>query len=342
MPRPVAERLKREYWDALSHGDVRWNEWLEKKEESRRKLARFIHARPEEIAFVHSTSEGMNLVADLIARQGGVLANTLEFPSSTLPWLHRRVPVRFISPDAHGVIPLEAIKKHLSPSVKTIVTSYVQYRNGFRQDLEALGKMKAGRFLVVNATQGFGVLPIDVARWQADFLCANSYKWFLAGYGGGIVFMKRKWIDAFRPSFAGWRSMKHPEVYDNRRVDLKRQASRYEYGCPPFVTAFTMGAMADYLGAIGMEAIARRVLELTDYLIERLGEMGLEIATPLERKYRSGIVVFRIRGAPKIVRVLLRKRIYVSQRGEGIRVAPHFYNHRGDIDRLLRALKNLI
>ncbi len=338
LARPVYEEVERTYWDAVHHGDVHWQAWLEKREAIREKFARFIHAEPAEVAFVHSTSEGMNLIADLISREGSVLTNTLEFPSSTVPWLYRKMPVRFLEPE-EGKIPLGQIKKNLGRT-KIIVTSFVQYQNGFRQDLEALGKIKGNRYLVVNATQAFGVLPLNVRQWKADFLCAASYKWFMAGHGGGIFYIKKEWIKKFKPSFAGWRSRTIEENFDNRSVDLREQASRSEYGCPTFPVIFALGASLDYLTRIGIDAIEQRVLELTDYAIERLSDLGLEIVTPLERKYRSGIVVFKMKDPEQVVKRLLKKKIFVSPRGSGIRIAPHFYNQFSEIDRLIQTLKD--
>ena len=341
LPKPVYEEVKRTYWDALHYGDVPWKRWLEKKEKVREKFARLIHADADEVAFVHSTSEGMNLIADLIGGEGDVLASSLEFPASTVPWLHRRTRVRFIRPE-DGKISLESIRRELDPGVKTIVTSCVQYQNGFKQDLTSVGKIKGRRYLVVNATQALGVFPIDVRAWRADFLAAASYKWLLAGYGGGLLYVRKKWLKKFKPSFAGWRSRQIEENFDNRNVTLKQSASRYEYGCPSLAVIFTMSAALDYLTAIGIDRIAGRVLELTDYAIQRLEDIGLEITSPLERKYRSGIVVFKVKHAKRIVQALLKRRIYVSPRGEGIRVAPHFYNSFADIDRFIINLKKLI
>ncbi len=341
IPKPVYEEVKRTYWDAVHYGEVRWNRWLEKREAIREKLAAFIHAEPSEIAFTHSTSEGMNLIADLIAREGSVLTNSIEFPSSTVPWLHRKVPVRFVKP-VEGRIPLEEIRRRLDGRVKTIVTSCVQYQNGFRQDLSALGRIKGSRFLVLNATQALGVIPIDVRKWRADFLCAASYKWFLGGYGGGLLYVRKKWLRKFKPSFAGWRSRSVEEDFDNRNVRLKPEASRYEYGCPSLPIIFTMGAALDYLNRIGIEAIEERVLELTDYAVEKMKKMKLEIVSPLERKYRSGILVFQVKNPLLIVKQLMKQGVFVSPRGEGIRLAPHFYNSFSDIDRFFEKLKGLI
>lgn len=338
LARPVWEKIQRHYWDALHFGDVHWAGWLKKREAIRGKFAAFLQAEPEEVAFTASTSEGMNIAADLIARKGAVLTNTLEFPASTVPWLHRKVKVKFLKPEK-GIVSVPAMCRALTPDIKTIVMSYVQYQNGFRQNMRALSKIKGSRFLVVNATQGFGAFPVRFKDWKADFLAVNSYKWFMAGYGGGLVCVKKKWLRELKPGYAGWRSVQDEERFDNRQTVLKKSASRYEIGCPPFLTIFSMGAQLDYLTEIGFENVTRRIVDLTDYAIEKLQAAGFTVTSPLAPEHRSGIVVFKVPDAAKTARQLLRKKIFVSPRGEGIRLAPHFYNNYADIDALLDALK---
>jgi len=338
IPRPVFEKIQKYYEENAQESDFAWPKWVKRREGVRQKVARFIHADPDEIAFTSSTSQGMNLVAELLADRGEVLTNTCEFPSSTLPWIWRKAKIVWQKP-AMGKVSLRQLGSLLSPSVRTVVTSFVQYGTGYRQDLAALGKMKGKRFLVVNATQGFGAFPIDVRLWNADFLVTNSYKWLMAGYGGGVLYIRKKWLDRLSPESVGWRSVKFPERIDNRKIDLSRKASRYEGGCPSFPTIFGVGAAVDYLSAIGKSKIAKRILQLTDFLITGLENKGFEILTPLEKKHRSGIVIFKSKNAVNLWQKLLKNKIYVSLRGGGIRVAPHFYNSFEEIDKLLKILK---
>ncbi|MBI4358871.1 MAG: aminotransferase class V-fold PLP-dependent enzyme [Candidatus Omnitrophica bacterium] len=367
MPMPVYRATLRYYDELGGFADFSWNQWIARREAVRRNVARFINAEPEEITFTSSTSHGMNLIAELIAKEGEVLTNTLEFPATTVPWIYRKAKMKFIEP-VNGIIsyaphlypngtryvtgqvrskkkniePVPAVPGTVDSRIKTILTSYVQYQNGFRQDLHALGQMKGNRFLVVNATQGFGYLPIDVKRERIDFLATNCYKWLMAGYGGGIVYMNKKWIRKFKPSCAGWRSAPHPERFDNRHAPLKGEASRYEYGCPPFPHIFAIGAAIGYFSEIGLRNIEKRIYLLTDFLIAQLRRRGFKIISPLAPSVRSGIVVFYVANAERLTQRLLTRRIYVSARGGGIRVAPHFYNNEDDIMTLLSALKREI
>ncbi|MCB9799428.1 MAG: aminotransferase class V-fold PLP-dependent enzyme [Candidatus Omnitrophica bacterium] len=337
MCRPAVEAYRKYSRVHQFEADLSWPQWLAKREAVRKKTAAFIGADPAEITFTTSTSHGMNLIAELLAGQGTVLTNESEFPSSTVPWIWRRAKLVFQKSHA-GRIDLKELRKQLKPPVKTVVSSFVQYSSGFKQDLNALGALKGSRYFVVNATQGFGAFELDVEKSKIDFLCTNSYKWMMAGYGGGILYIRKKWLERFEPDGAGWRSMKNPDLMNNRLTDLRVDAARYEWGCPPFASIFAFGAAVEYFSQIGIQNISRRILELTDFLIRRLEEEGVEVISPKDSHERSGIVIFKTGQVQKVWRRLFDQGVYVLPRGEGIRVAPHFYNTLEEIDLFVEKL----
>jgi selenocysteine lyase/cysteine desulfurase len=132
--------------------------------------------------------------------------------------------------------------------------------------------------------------------------------------------------------------MKFPERMDNQKIDIRDDAARYEIGCPPLAAIFAVGASVDYLSSIGIEKIQGRILELTDFAIEGLEKKGFEVISPRAEKNRSGIVVFKVKNAVDLCKRLFHHKIYVSPRGAGIRIAPHFYNTFEEIETLLEKL----
>jgi selenocysteine lyase/cysteine desulfurase len=90
---------------------------------------------------------------------------------------------------------------------------------------------------------------------------------------------------------------------------------------------------------IGIEKIEERIIELTSYLIEAVKNLGLKLQTPEEKPHRSGIVNFKIDKAQEIKKTLREKGIVVSARAHGIRVSPHFYNTKEEIDKLVEEIK---
>ena len=277
IPRPVFEVIQQFQRENADGADFHWLKWMKQRDEAREITARFIGAEPEEVAFISSASHGMNLAAELLADQGKVLINESEFPSSAVPWLWRKAKVEW------SQAPLDLkFSKSFPKEIKTIVTSYVHYASGRRQDIELLGKNKGKRFLVVNATQGLGALQVNARKWNADMICSNSYKWMMAGYGGGIFYIRKPLLEKFRPSGAGWRSMTDSDLMRNKNIKMKNHAERYEWGCANFSAMFAFAAAARYFSQIGISAVEKRVLDLADFLIQELIKRKFKILSPVE------------------------------------------------------------
>ena len=111
IPMPVYNEVSRFYQDVLNHGQTLWEDWEIKMEQTRDIYAKFIGAdNREEIAFTHSTSEGMNIIAHMLSDKGIVISNELEFPSSNLPWLNRdKDNVKFVKAKDDNKIQIENI-----------------------------------------------------------------------------------------------------------------------------------------------------------------------------------------------------------------------------------------
>jgi selenocysteine lyase/cysteine desulfurase len=374
IPVPVYNKVSEFYSEVLNHGETSWNQWVVKAEETKDLCANFIGADTrDEIALTHSTSEGMNIVAHMLSDKGLVLSNDLEFPSSNLPWLNKNVDnVRFVKARDGNKILIKDISKMIDREeessirtrnnndghnhnsnykrTKTIVTSHVQYSTGFRQDLGGLHKLTKsnGLYFVVNSTQSLGALYFNVKDFGVDFMVSNGHKWMLSSFGIGILYIKKKYLrdpENFNPPFFSQSGQKRRENFNNNtKLDLSRTAARFEIGTPHFANIIALNTAIKYISRIGINHIERRILSLTDYLIDKLQNLDLEILSPIEdKKYRSGIVVFKSNKRKKpmdiVTELQKRERIIVSARGKGIRVSPHFYNNEEDIDRLVAALK---
>ena len=339
----AADAAKSFYEEMLREGDVLYDSWLERKEEVRIILARFINAAEEEVAFVMNTSHGMTLIASMVNPGGTVLTMHDEFPSSTLPWIHLGAKMNYVMP-VRNSYPVEIIEKAFTPDTKVLVSSHVQYNTGFRQDAAELGKLcrKYNLIYVLNITQAIGALPVNAREFDADFMVFTGLKWPMAGYGIGGIYIKKDIQQKLKFPVAGWQSVVDPEKMDNRIVNLQNRAAVIEPGCPHFGNIFALGAALKLLDDIGKENIFHRVMNLNNYLVKRLKEMNADIISPLEEKHRSGITVIKHARAKAIVNELATKKIIVSARGEGIRISLHIYNNDEDIDRFADELKKII
>jgi cysteine desulfurase/selenocysteine lyase len=361
IPLPVYTEILKFYRGALYHGGTIWSDWIDAMEETRELYSKFIGAdSKDEIAFTHSTSEGMNIIAHILSDKGIVISNELEFPSTNLPWINKNSKnIKFLKSDYEGKIPILDIAKMIDKfhgkrgkQVKTILTSHVQFSNGFRQDLAELGKLTQRKdlHLVVNATQSLGAMSLDVKNFNIDFMASNGHKWMLSSFGIGTIYIKRKYLrdkDYFKPTFFSLSGQKKKDNFDNNTIlDSSYSATRFELGTPHFQNIVALKAAIKYTSKIGIKQIEKRILGLTNYLIDKLVNIDIEILSPVaEKKYRSGIIVFKPKKEnPSQIVMKLQKmnQIIVSARGKGIRVSPHFYNNEEDIDNLISALVNIL
>lgn len=335
-PTAVRDAVIAFYRELEEGGDARWEVWLARQEHVRVLAAQLIGAEPDEIAFVDNASAGINVVADLVAGDGAVLSDELEFPSLTLPWIHRGVAVHMV-PAVEGIVRIESFAAADSPKAATICVSQVQFSNGCRIDLEAFGRIKGNRTFVVGASQGLGAFPVDVKAAAIDALAVGGNKWLCAGYGAGFVYVSRELLAKRQPRAIGWLSVEDPFAFQNREYTLLPQAKRVEMGCPNFAGVFALGAALEYLLAIGVDAIAARVLELNTYLTDALARNSFPVLSPLD-EYRSGQTLCEVLEPKNALEFLKARGILVTDKPEGIRISTHIYNNEQDVNRLIEAL----
>src|SRR5712671_5611875 len=336
VSRQSAEAASGYYEKMMSDGDVHWNRWLADREVIRKKIAQFINAQPEEIAFTTNTSSGMNVIVDALADRGEVISSQLEFPVTTLPWMHRRIPVHLL-PVVDGEVTIESIAAAMTHETGVIALSHVQFSNGFRIAPEALGSIKGRHALVINASQSLGALEIDVKRMKIDALCATGHKWMLAGYGSGFVYLSRELLEQSLPRSIGWLSVEHPfEMRNDEFRPRHDTAARVELGCPHFAGIFSLGASIDLMNEMGAGSIQARVLELNRLLTSRLVESDWLVLSPLHNDTaRSAETLVEVENPAEVVRHLFRHGVVVTEKPQGIRVATHFFNNEDDLERLI-------
>jgi selenocysteine lyase/cysteine desulfurase len=340
VSRRVAEAAAQFYRETLESGDRLWEAWLARRERARAEVARLINAEPDEIAFTTNTSSGMNLIVDALEGAREVVSCELEFPVSTIPWMHRGTHVRLVGA-VEGELRTEDVLREAGHEAAVICLSHVQYSNGLRVPVEEIGANKGRHTFVVNASQSAGVFPIDVKRMKIDALCATGHKWMLAGYGSGFVYLSREMLERTRPRAISWMSVEDPFAMRNDAYRERRDAAaRAETGCPHFAGIFALGEAARQLLDIGAERIERRALALNRRLTESLSAAGWRVLSPLrDEAARSAETLVEAADPRRIVKHLARRGVAVTIKPQGFRAATHFFNDEEDISRLLSALE---
>jgi cysteine desulfurase / selenocysteine lyase len=329
------------YQQMMADGDVHWDQWLAQREIVRRKVAAFINAEPEEIGLTTNTSAGMNLIVDALAGRGDVISCELEFPVTTITWMHRHIPINFIKTPS-GELPVENVRAAMTERTGVIALSHVQYSNGFRLALEEMGNQKGRHAFVVNASQSAGAFAIDVKQMKIDALCATGHKWMTSGYGSGFVYLSKELLATTTPRAVGWLSVNDPYHDRNDELNVRGDAAaRAELGCPHFAGMFALGAAIDQLADIGVQRIEERVLSLNRLMTERVSAAGWRLLSPLrDEQFRSGETLVAADNPAELVAHLASRKVAVTEKPEGIRVATHFFNNEDDIERLIEGLQS--
>lgn len=347
LPKPVAKVIRQYADDLCRNGiaSVKCPNW------GKNCFAKLIGARTEEIALLGNTSEGLNIAANVLHYPKGakVITTDLEFPSVVFPWLRKGlgVKVQYVK-NIHGKVSLDDIEKAVDDKTVAVAISHVEYANGFRHNLRVLSEIvhEHGAYLIVDAIQSVGTMPIDVHRDDVDFLAAACYKWLLSPPGVAYLYVKDDLIEGFEPPFTGWASVKPevfetPEFYDIWNMDLSRTASRFEIGSWSEISCVGAHEGMKMLLNYGTENVKKRILKLTSHLIDSLKDRGIDVQTPEDEQCRSGIVNFKTKRPQRIADMLRAKNIIICARADGLRVSPHFYNTEDEIDRLMEEIKRL-
>lgn len=330
------------YKDMEKHGDTPWDKWTVKIEETRQKLALSINADVDEVAFLSTATQAANLVSRMLPK-GGVLMLHKEFPSTSLPWLHQNYPVTFVDfPNDQDEL-YTNLKKAIQPDTHYLVTSHTHYMTGFRHDLKELSAFcrEYNLKLILDATQSFGSTPIDVKSDCIDILWFSGYKYALAGYGIAALYINRSFLNNMEISEVGWHNIEdHGEMWYDR-IAIKKGAAALETGHPPFAGIFALNQGLNILTEISIEAIHKRLTELTDYLVSCLVKNEMEITSPTSEKYRSPIVIIKVKDANQIEKKLIQHNIFVGKHSNRLRVSLNFYTTQKDIDHFIAILKKI-
>ena len=349
---PLSLRVKAAVETFLSEstegGAFHYPKWAQQVVATRRSCAGLINAAPDEIAFVKSTSHGLSIVSEGLDWKAGdnVLIYEKEFPSNLFTWmnLQRKGVLVKIIPSRGGRVLIDDIEKLMDSSTKLLAISSVQFANGFRTDLKKVGDLCRSRKVLfcVDAIQSLGVIPMDVRTYNIDFLSADGHKWLLGPEGIGIFFCRKELVERINPPLIGWKSVQNEFNFDHPDFSLKTNALRFEEGSMNLLGIFGLGATIELLLEIGIPRIEEWVLGLGDVIIREAEKRGYSILTPRERKERGGNVTIAGNFDPARMRDDLRnKGIMVNDRGGGLRISPHFYNTKGEIEDLFKAIDHI-
>lgn len=332
-----------------AQGEMARTHLEETYQRTKQTVAQLISANADDIAFLSSASDGVNLLAHAIDWQPGdnVVVADVEFPSDVLPWTRftdQGVEVR-IARHQDWQIRLEDVDALIDDRTRVVAMSHVSYFTGQRQDLAALSELVRGSnaIFLVDATHAAGAIPVD-ARY-ADILISSCYKWLLGVHGVSIFYWNRERLPDLKPPFLGWNSTESITMW-NAPTDyvLKSTADRFVPGNPSFLGIYVLENALDQLLAIGTETIESHILHLSGLVRDGLAERNWSLMTPADPSLRAGNVCFEAPNIGDITKQVAEHGVQIWGSYGGVtrvRVSTHLYNDQHDVERLMAALDHI-
>jgi selenocysteine lyase/cysteine desulfurase len=316
--------------------------------ETRRKIARLVNAAAEEIALAVNTGFGLSMAARALPLERGdvVLVSDREFPANVYPWMRlsdRGVSMELVPTTPGGWPDEERLLERLrDPRVRVLAVSLVQFSSGYLVDLARLSAAtrETGAYLVVDAIQALGQLPVDLAAVPVDVLACGGQKWLLSPWGSGFVYVRRGLIASLDPAITGWLAFEGTDSLSRlTRYDdtLRADARRFELMTLPYQDFAGLNTSLDLLLSLGIERIRDHIRAVHQPVLAWADRSGARVVSP-RGPSGSGILCIAPDAVQEVHRRLKAARIVCSLREGAIRLSPHCYTTVDEMERVAHAL----
>jgi selenocysteine lyase/cysteine desulfurase len=328
------------------------DDFFEEAEEVRALFAKLVGGDTGGVAIIPSVSYGISVAAANVSVREGQKVLVLEdqFPSNVYAWrvLAEQSGARLVTvPRPEDFDWTSALREEIDADTAIVAVPNCHWTDGSLVDVARVGESvrEAGAALVVDAIQSLGAHPFDVSEVQPDFLVASSYKWLLGPYGIGFMYVGEKYREG-SPIEHNWINRRGSQDFSGLVAyedAFQPGARRYDVGERSNFALLPMAAVAlQQLIDWEVDNVSETIGTLTDLIEVKAEERGIA-AIPQGRRARHMIGLKLGTEAPdNLARRLTDHNVFVSVRGESVRVAPNLYNTEEDVDRFFDVLERVV
>jgi len=346
----AVEAGMREYAASWRTSAAPWDEWMQAYEGLRGEFARFINAKPDEVAIVTSASAGINPIANALHFDGcndarnKVVMSEYEFPTMGQILLAQRprgAEIHFLD-GVNETVPTECYERAIDKRTRIVPLTHVSFVNGSRSDVAAIAKIAhaQGALLFLDGYQDCGTRPIDVKALDVDFFVTGTLKYLLGPPGLGFLYVRRQLTETLTPTITSWLAQRDPFTFNPKCLDPAPDARRFEGGSPPIPNIYLARPAIELLTSIGMDNVAAQIERLTRAFLK--GAANLRIDSKTSSSSVGPLVVLRANDASAVLANLTERGIAVSMRRDGVRFSFHVYNTLEDVNVALTALEDCL
>lgn len=315
------------------------------EDDARRHFASLISADASDVAFIASTSRGLDIAIKSIDWQAGdaLVVPEAEFPTAYFAaqlLAERGVKVRVV-PAVDGQVRPDDVVAAIDRSTKLVVMSLVSFKSGqyLAPDEIILAAHEHGALVYVDAVQALGAVPFAIG--EVDFLAAASFKWMLGIHGIAGFYASKRARSVTSAPYVGYKSVSELFPKSPNDITLYEGARRYEEGMPSFAAMAVLAASLDRIAAWTPAAIDAHNSELIRVLRDGLRRLGARVIGPSGPMRTGGIVAFETPHFDRIRAALQAEGTAVWARDGRVRLSAHVYTRRVDIDTVLAQLSRI-
>lgn len=327
----------------------------EEYEAAHKKVARFINAQPQQVAFVKNATEALNMIANTVKKGDKAVTTDIEHHSNIVPYLEKKkigVKLDFIEVSKKGEVDLEQVDD-VCNNAKLVSVTHVSNVLGNMMPINEIGKIAkdSGALFAVDAAQSAPHFVIDMKKINCDFLAIAGHK-MLGPTGTGVLYVKEP--EALEPLMFGGGTIKEVTLQD---FTLAISPDRFEAGTPNIAGAIGLGAAVTYLEKIGMNEIEKHEKNLSKLMLDFFeSQKALEYYGPTELRKKAAVFAFNVKGLePHDVASLLDQKKIMVRSGHhcsmpamqklGIagtaRASLYLYNTEKEVETFITAMKQI-
>jgi kynureninase len=327
-----------------------WSEWLPEVDRAAARIARIVSAAPGSVIMHQNVSGVMATLASCFEyppERNRVVYEALQFPTVSYVWQAeaRRGAECVLVPSHDGTtIDTDAMCAAIDERTALVPISHVVFSSAYIQDVQRIcdRARQVGAHVILDCYQSVGAVPVDLTALGVSFACGGSVKYLCGGPGAAWLYVRPDLIERFSPRVTGWFGNEAPFAFTMPAQTYADTIWRYMGGTPAIAALYQARAGQELIGEIGVRRIREKSLVMTQACIDWIDELGMQLNTPREPARRGGSVVFDFVGAADVCRELNRRRFFCDHRpGAGIRIAPHFYTKREEIELFFGELKKI-
>ncbi|MDG4797058.1 aminotransferase class V-fold PLP-dependent enzyme [Micromonospora sp. WMMD1082] len=343
VPRGV-ERVLHDYWETLrTWRDDVWQDWHVGLDRYADSVAALLGAPPGSVLTDANLSTFLARVAscfDYRPPRNRVVSTDLDYP--TVPFIFRAYGRYGAELDVVGTggphLDQDALEARIDERTLLVCVPHASFTSGATVDLPRLvaHAHDVGALVVVDAFQTVGVVPLDVTALGVDVVIGGSHKW-LCGVGTAFLYVRPDLVPLLTPAATGWQAGDRALTFRPSH-GWAAGVRRFAGGTPYPPTSLVSQVGLDLLAGVGVDAIRRHSLALTQRLLDRAEAAGIVVVSPTDAGRRGGVVCLDVPDGEAVKQRLAARGVICSWRGY-LRVGPHVYNTLDEIDLFMDALE---